>query len=254
MKKFLFAPLFTILVAVSQVSQADTVGVWAGAGMWDWDISGSIRYQSTDAANTIDMKDELGLQDDDSTTAFAIIEHPIPVIPNVKVFTTSIESTGSGTISATKVFGTGVDFSGDVNSSIELDQTDLTLYWQVWDTVVGIDLGLNFKVIDGKITITETTGLLDSVTADFSATLPMLYAGLEVKLPLTGLTVAANASYIGYDGSGITEYQAYIRYDSAFVLGVEAGIRSFTFELDDIDQSYGELEFSGVYALLYVHF
>lgn len=254
MKKFLFAPLFMFTLIYGTPAMADTIGVWAGGGIWNWDISGSVRYQSTDPTNDIDLKNELGLQDDDSTTAFAIIEHPVPVIPNIKVFTTSLESTGTGTVSGTKIFGSGVNISGTVNSSIKLDETDLTLYWQLWDTVVGVDLGLNFKVIDGQVTVTETSGALDTSTANFSATIPMLYAGLELKLPLTGLTVAANGSYIGFDGSSITDFQAYVRYDTPFVVGVEAGVRSFNIELDDIDSSYGEIKFSGIYGLLYLHF
>ena len=255
MNKRLLAPLFIFAMSCSSFSHADVLGVWVGGGMWNWDVSGSFRYQSTDFNDTIDVKNNgsnyLNWADDDSTTLFAIIEHPVPVIPNVKVFTTSLETSGVGAVNVD--FG-GSNFTGVVNSSLDMDMSDITLYWDILDNVVGLDFGINVKMVDGKIRMTETTGALDDETATFDATIPMLYAGVDVSLPLTGLMIGANAAYIGYDGSELTEYHAYIRYDSAYFIGVEAGLKSFNIELDDIDQSYGELEFSGAYAQLYLHF
>jgi outer membrane protein len=156
--------------------------------------------------------------------------------------------TGQGTID----FG-GITTTGAIYSSLEMDMSDITLYWDLLDNVVGLDIGINAKILDGKVTVVN---IADSATeiADFSATIPMLYAGVDFSFPLTGLSAGVNGAYIGYDGSEFSEYHAYVRYDSSFVLGVEAGIKGFNIELDDIDQTYGKLEFSGPYAQLYLHF
>lgn len=255
MKKYYYAPILAICLFFNHSAYADTIGLWVGGGKWDWDVSGSFRYQSTNFNDTINIENTgsnyLNWADDDSSTFYAIIEHPIPVLPNIKLFSTSLETRGTGQASVT--FGTA-SLSADVTSSLKLDMTDVTLYWQILDNVVSLDLGLNVKLIDGSITVTDVSSPTQTDTANFDAPIPMLYAGVEIALPLTGLTLGANASYVGYDGNTLNEYHAYVRYNSPFVLGLEAGVKSFTLELDDLDNSYGKLEFSGVYAQLFIHF
>lgn len=248
MKKILVTPLCALLLMLGQTSHADVLGVWAGAGMWDWDVSGNFRYQGTSADN-IDVG-SLGWKDDDSGTAFAIIEHPIPVLPNVKVFTTNIETSGTGTANAS--FG-GATLSGDVTSSIDMDMTDITLYYEVLDNIVSLDLGLTAKLVDGKVTATDVSSN-ETDTATFDGVIPMGYAGVEIALPLTGLSLGANISAISIGDSSITDTHVYARYTTDFLLGIEAGIKNVNFELDDLDSSYGELDFEGVYAQLFLHF
>lgn len=254
MKKLLLAPIFIMTLAYSSLSNADTLGVWVGGGIWDWDVSGTVRYQQTNPINDIDVESSgsnyLNWSDDDSGTFFFILEHPVPLIPNVKFFSTSMSTGGTG--QATVQYG-GTTLTGTVTSSLELDMTDVTLYYSLLDNVVGLDLGLNFKIIDGSVSIIDV-GSTTTETSNFDATIPMLYAGVDVALPLTGLSIGLNGAYIGYDGSSLTEFHAYVRYDSSYFVGVEAGIKNFNLELDDIDQSYANLEFSGTYAQLYVHF
>ncbi len=252
MKKYAYLTTLWICLLFSSTLRADTLGVWAGAGFWDWEVSGKFRYQTTNTSNDIDVKNDLQWADDDTNTAFVIIEHPIPVIPNIKVQTSSVDTSGTGVLGGIQ-FG-GTTFSTTVSSSLEFDQTDLTLYYQILDNVVGLDLGLNAKLIDGKIAITETTGLLRTETATFDATIPMLYLGVDVALPLTGLTIGVNGGWVSYDGSSVTDLHAYIRYTSDYFIGAEAGVKNMNIELDDIDDSYGELDFEGVYAVLFLHF
>jgi outer membrane protein len=253
MKKLLFVSTFLLSMTFSSVSNADVLGVWAGGGLWNWDVSGSVRYQTVD---TFDLENPgsgnyLNWKDDDSGTLFIIIDHPVPVIPNIKLFRTSLKTSGTG--QATASFG-GATLTGAVDSTFEMDMTDLTLYWDLLDNVVGLDIGLNAKNIDGKISVTDVSTPGQTDTANFSATIPMLYAGVDVSLPLTGLMLGVNGSYIEYSGDKLTETHIYIRYDSPYVLGVEAGVKSFNLTLDDLDQTYGEFKFTGTYAQLYLHF
>ena len=254
MKKLLLTPVFIMALAFSSLSHADTAGVWIGGGLWNWDVSGTVRYQQTNPSNDIDVESNgsnyLNWSDDNSGTFFFIIEHPVPLVPNVKFFSTSLSTGGTG--QATVQYG-GTTLTGTVTSSLELDMTDVTLYYSLLDNVVGLDLGLNLKIVDGSVSITDV-GTTTIETSNFKATIPMLYAGIDVALPLTGLSLGVNGAYIGYNGSALTEFHAYMRYDSDYLFGVEAGIKSFNLELDDIDQSYANLEFSGTYAQLYVHF
>ena len=63
-----------------------------------------------------------------------------------------------------------------------------------------------------------------------------------------------SANLISYDGSSISDYTGYVRYTSDYVVGVEVGIRKQTYELDDLDDTYGTIEFGGPYAALFLYF
>jgi outer membrane protein len=235
-------------------ASADVAGVRIGGGSWDWEVSGQLRYQSTDVNDTFDFKSDLGLKDDKQSFGYLVIEHPVPVLPNIRLSKTDLSTTGSGSISVSKTYG-GVTYTAAETLSTELvlDQTDLALYYELLDNdLVGFDLGLNLKNISGKASV---TGSVSGTASDsFDVTVPMLYAGLEVGLPLTGLSIGADGSYIGYDGNSLTDVTAYIRYTSDYFFGVEAGVRTISLELDDVDSTYGKLDFDGPYVSLFLQF
>ena len=60
---------------------ADFVGLKIGAAGWAPEISGSIN-SGTDPS--IDLANDLGLDDPSETSVQLILEHPIPILPNIK--------------------------------------------------------------------------------------------------------------------------------------------------------------------------
>jgi outer membrane protein len=232
---------------------ADALGVWIGANYWDFDISGTARYKSKNSADNIDVNDDLGYDDDSVGSFYAIFEHPAPLIPNIKVVSTNLDDDANGTLSREFTWG-DVDFEvdEDVQSDVQLDQIDVALYWRILDNVANLDIGINAKYIDMDGTITGATSGSDS--ASVSGLVPMLYAGVGIDLPLTGLGISADGAYIGYDGSTFYDFTARATYDSPWFLGVEAGYRVLKLDLDDFDDSYADLKFDGPYLGAYVHF
>jgi len=236
------------LLMLPLVASADTLGVKLGAASWKYDVTGDLRYKSKSSADDIDVGKDLGYDNDTLTFAYLIFEHPVPVLPNVKLTYTNIDTDGRGTLSRNFSYG-GFNFtaSDSVKSDIQLKQTDITLYYSPLDNWVNLDVGLNAKYIDSKANITSTT-------ADVSTWVPMLYAGVGFDLPLTGLGVSADGSYIGYSGSNFYDFSVRLSYDTPWFLGVDVGYRKVNLSLDDISNSYADISFDGYYGGLYLHF
>lgn len=246
--------VFPLLLACGAAS-ADTLGVRVGAAYWGYDIEGFARYKSKDPADNIDVQDDLGYSDDSQLFGYILLEHPIPLLPNVKISKTSIDSSARGVLSATFNYG-NVTFtaSDNVASDIKLDQVDVTLYYQILDNVVNVDLGLNAKYIDSEAAIRSLTTPTLNEKADVSGWVPMVYAGVGVDLPFSGLGVSADGSYVGYSGSKFYDYALRATYTTPWVVGLDVGYRKLKLDLDDFDNSYANIEFSGPYAGLYASF
>ncbi len=251
MRRFLI-PLVS-LTAFASTAGADVVGSWAGANYWHYDISGTARYKTGNSANDIDVDDDLGYNDASSGVFYAALEHPLPVLPNVRLVYTNIDENANGRLSKSVVYGGTTYLANEaVGSLIQLKQTDITLYYSVLDNVVNLDLGLTAKYIDSKVRITgETSG---TEQADISAWVPMVYAGIGVDLPLTGLSLGADGSFVGYSGSRFYDFTLRASYETPWRLGFDVGYRRLGLDLDDIDNSFANIKFSGPYAGAYLHF
>lgn len=249
MKKLLLASV--VAATAIPTVQADTVlGIYAGAYSWGADYSGDIN--DTDAGETIDLEDDLGFSDESNMVFYVALEHPVPVLPNIRIQQTALDSSANGTLTRDFTFD-DVDFSigQDVATDMDFTHTDLTLYYEILDNWVNLDLGLTVRKFDGEIKI-EGGGEIAQV--DLDAALPMLYVMAQFDLPLTGLSAGLQGNAVGYSGSSLLDLNGYVQYEFAFGLGLRGGYRSFTLELDDIDDIDSDLTLSGPYAALTFHF
>jgi len=233
---------------------ADFVGFRVGGGSWNWNVSGDLRYKSAAINDTFDFKNDLGLKDDKQTFGYVVLEHPIPLLPNIRISKTNLSTSGTGSITVSKSFG-GVTYSTSdtLTTSLVLNQTDLALYYEILDNdIVGFDLGLNLKKISGSADVTGSVS--GKTSAPIDVTVPMLYAGLQIGLPLTGLSIGADGSFISYSGNSMTDVTAYLRYTSDYFIGLEAGVRKINLTLDNIKDTSGKLDFNGPYISLFMQF
>ena len=237
------------LLLIPSIASADLVIV--NGNSWDYEVSGKIRDSAT-VGFEVDLKTDLFLQDKKQTFVLAYIEHPIPVLPNIRIGSTSLSTTGSGDAIKTFTYNNQTfNINTPITSSLNLDHTEIALYWNVLDNVVGFDLGLNVKSFDGAVKL-DTTGV--SVNEVFDETVPMLYAGLQIELPY-GLQIAGDMSYIAYDGSSFTDTLVRLRYTSDYIIGAEIGYRSFVIDYEDTTANeYVDIDFSGPYVGLHLAF
>lgn len=234
-----------VLAGAPLAAQADVIGFTAGAGIWQQSPSGWIQEGSSDR---VDLEDELGLDDETGGFVWAAFEHFIPLVPNIKLQYTALNLSGEGTTSFTIPGGTTL--TGNISSTLDLDQMDVIFYYELLDNWVNLDVGINVKVIDGAIEATDGTNTWDT---SFTAPLPMLYGNAVFKLPFSGWQIGLEGSYAGYSGNSLSDFKAHLGYEYG-VVGVELGLRRLQLDLDDIDDISSEIKVSGPYAALFVDF
>ena len=228
---------------------ADTVGFRIGGGAWDHEASGTFRDTGT---VNIDLKNDLGFSSNKEGYGYIVLEHPIPVLPNVRFASTKMGHTGTGTVTVTF---DGQTFTNEpVSSILTFDSTDITLYYEILDNVVGFDLGLTARSVEGRVNITSTTTPSLTGDAPFDETIPMIYFSLGVELPLTGLSFEVGGNIIAFDGNEYSDYMLKVSYETEFLLGIEAGIRQQKLVLDNVDTLFADMTFDGVFLGLFLHF
>lgn len=246
MKKLLLGALVALLPVTGFT--ATVFGFEAGAGNWTHAPSGSLTASVSGIGTEADLKDDLNLSKDTETYSFFALEHPVPLIPNIKFVKTNLTSAGTGNVTREFKFnGKTYSEGATVTTKLVLDQTDTILYYELLDNdIFSLDLGLTAKMIDGKATI---TGADD---AAFSGTIPMLYAAVEIGLPV-GLSLNADISTISAAGNEFTDFSAKLRYLSDFNLGVEAGVRTQKLVVD-VDDVKTDINFSGTFIGVFFKF
>ncbi|WP_457596104.1 TIGR04219 family outer membrane beta-barrel protein [Hydrogenimonas sp.] len=239
-----------LLLAGGVSAQADALGGEIAIGGWNHDPSGWIKYPNyLGDENKLDADSDLNLDTETDLYLRAKLEHPIPIVPNVRVSYVRTASSGDGTISKNFTFG-DITFGANekVHTEAQLDQYDGTLYYEVVDMEkVDLDVGLTVRYIDGYVEVTSrTTGLSDR--ADISQAVPMLYANARLPIPLLeGLSVGAEGNWISYDGSTLYDIQGDLRYTFLGGLGAEAGYRWQKIKLDDVDDTDADIDLKGFY-------
>ena len=251
MKKLLLSSAVSLCaLGMSSNTLADTLGLTVGAFAWQQDFSGDI--QSGDTGDVISIDKTLGYDDDETNGFFyAALEHPIPFIPNVMLARTEIDASATETSSFTF---DGIDFNGTIDSSTDLSHTDLTLYYEILDNWVSLDIGLTVRTFDEGFEITGDTNLgTDKSDLEVDETIPMFYVGTKFELPLSGLYVSAGGNWVSYDDDELLDYKVALGYETDIGLGIEAGFRSFEIDYED-DDEFADTTTDGAYAGIFYHF
>ena len=245
MKKLLLST--TIALSLVTTASADFIGAEVGYAAWNSSLTGDIR----NGGASLDFEQDLGYGSSETNGfMWAYIDHPLPLLPNIKIQKTNFSDTATGNIRTATTFNGTSLAAGSATTSLTLDQIDVIPYWRILDNWVNLDLGFNVKAIDGSIEIKAN----NTARRDFTVILPMLYGKARFDLPFTGLSVEADVSYVSYSGNNVTDIKAGVVYETSFGLGATLGYRQQDMTLDDIDDTYGELNITGAYAGIFYHF
>ncbi|NQD38534.1 TIGR04219 family outer membrane beta-barrel protein [Permianibacter sp. IMCC34836] len=235
-------------------AQADTIfGVYAGAARWSQEYSGNFASETNGTATSIDVEDDLAIDDSDGNSLWIALEHPVPVLPNIRIERNELKSDGSNVLSRAITYdGDTYNASTTVVTDFDLSHNDYVLYYEVLDNWVNLDLGLDIKQFDGKIRLSGSGQSSEEV---LDAPVPMLYVAAKFDLPLTGLSFGGQASGISAAGVTVKDIRFNVAYQFAFGLGIEAGQRNMSIEIDpDEEDVSGDLEFKGNYVAATFHF
>jgi len=164
MKKTTFAVLFTVNV------QANSVGLYLGGQVWQSEASGTFGEKNT----LVDFN----LEKEQQGNYFIAFEHPLSLLPNVRIARTTLDSKGKTNLTQDFSFGDetflidadvnvdvnegefiiNADVNVDVDADFNVSYVDYTLYYQLFDNgLFSLDLGLTARDFDGGVTVTGTT-------------------------------------------------------------------------------------------------
>lgn len=238
---------------LSSAVQADTLlGLYLGADGWRTSADGSF-------ASSAQLQD-FNFSDKTQASLYLALEHPVPLLPNIRLQHNKLEASGATDLTADFSFdGTLFTAGTDVQNNVDLTSTDYVLYYEIVDNdLLSLDLGINGKHLDGSVAVVETAANGQVVRQNVSQIIPMLYSSVVIGLPLTGLDIFAQGSVISYDGSRLYDAQAGLAYalldNLAVDMRLKLGYRQVNLRLDDIDDLYTDLDFKGVFAGVEVHF
>lgn len=256
MKYIAAATLVGLGMSLTPAAYSDTIfGIYVGGGALNYDLEGDF----TDLENggsSIDFESDLGLEGESGTYVYVAIEHPVPFLPNIKLAVSDITETANTTLDSSIEFdGETFPAGSNVRTEIDLSHTDITLYYEILDNWANLDLGFTAKIFDGELTASGSFGpttYYAEESLDFTA--PLLYAKAQFDLPLTGLYVSAEGNWIGAGGINFFDLWGRVGYTFAFGLGVEAGVRKLTLELDDVEDLDADLSLNGTYLAATFHF
>ena len=250
MKKHLLSLAFTGLL-VPQMAVSDTIfGVYAGGGVWSTDVDGDFTFVGVGGNDEIDLSEDLDLEGESNTVLYVAVEHPLPFIPNIKLQRSEMTSDSTTTLTESIDFD-DVTFPVNevVNSTIDLSHTDATLYYELLDNWVSLDVGLTIRLFDGEIDISSESDPTLTDTLEIDAPIPMLYGKAQIDLPFSGFSVAAELNTLGV----VSDLTIKGAYESPYRFGVEAGYRTFSVSLDDVDDLDTSIDVDGIYMGLTLH-
>lgn len=252
MKKILTTAALAVVLPQT-ASALPLIDVYAGGYYWDQTISGDVVNGSAD------LEDDLELDAGGQNVLYAAFEHPIPVIPNVKIKQTSMSSDGVGTVDTGFEFN-GDTVTGDVNSDLDLSHTDFTLYWSLPLPIVTFDFGLTARQFDGSMEVVDTAGgAVVDASADFDFVVPMGYIKAGIDIPLTGVSLGGDINTISYGDTSIVDMDLNVTYVLPLIplldVGITAGYRTFDLTLDEADfgDLSAEMKVAGPYLGLSLH-
>lgn len=239
---------FLVTLGLSSSAQADFIGLKGDVSYWNIGGTSEINNQSSLSNQTgvgdllldpyAGINNQYDLDKKGTIQASIAFEHPIPIIPNVKLKYTKLDTETEAKFDLAK-------------TEINLDHTDLILYYEILDNVVKADVGIGATKLNGTVQQFSRNINVDEYS-------PIIYAEAGVKLPFTGLSAKAEATYTNVNDVKITDAQAEFQYDfvkTIFLdLGAKVGYRILNIELNDIDKSDMKFDFKGPYIGVNAHF
>ncbi len=239
--------IFAAIMLLSTQAQADVLGFQVGTSSWTPDYSGSFANGTTD----IDIENDLGFDDESHSAIWLKLEHPIPAIPNFKFVSNDQDASSSSSLTRDINYENQDFTSGtNVNTRIDMTNTDLTLYYELLDNWINLDIGLTLRKYDGQASIRSAS---NDAVSDIDFSVPLLYIDARIDLPFTGFFVDANLNTISAGDSEVTETMVALGYESGLGLGGRLGLRTQDLVFDESNLDV-DLEFEGVYLDVFYHF
>jgi outer membrane protein len=229
--------------------EANALEAGVGVGAYGNDPSGTAMYKG----DKFDIAKDAGLKGKTSMYAWGYVEHPIPLLPNLRVDYSPFSDKATSDVDFTfdnKTFG------ANATTELQFDRLGIIAYYELPVPLIDIDVGIGADIIDGYISV---AGGSQKASTDFSAPLPYLYGQLRFDIPSTTLGLEAALKWIGYDQSSFHDIRAKVDWvflEAGLDIGIEAGYRNTALVLKGFEGVDVELDFaiSGIYGGAFARF
>ncbi len=247
---------FIAATMLTTVANADFLRVEMGAGGWSQTPSGYITRTDNDGA--LSLNGTYTSNENKSTQMYiwALIKHPVPIIPNLRLEYVNLDDDGiiTGSVNGITVSGLGA------KATIKANQYDVVPYYNIIDNTfwITLDLGLDIRYIQSDTNVVDNLGAGATLyNGSDSAVIPLLYARGRVQIPATGLGLESDIKYITDGDSTVYDFRAKIDYTFDFFPvvqpGVEVGYRAQKYDIVD-GNNKAKLDYKGVYAGVMLRF
>jgi outer membrane protein len=203
MKKFLLVFCSIFMLYIPTMSYA--FGIEIAGGAWYQSPSGDLSFDKSTSDDDLDLEDELNYDDKWQPSGRLIIDMP-SLIPNIYLMATPLKWDETGSKNVRFKFGDEI-FEADVpfDSELKMNHLDIGLFYSLpfvktsTSDILNIDLGLNFRLLDFKVSIEQRdTGLKESES--YLLPIPMLYGGMQIQ-PLEYLAFEFECRGIGWSSN-----------------------------------------------------
>ncbi len=265
MKKLTLLGLGSILLLAGSSKAGFLIDFEISVGAIQQKPRGYVSYEAESDNDRIDVKNDANLGDKTKPWAKLKLEHPIPLIPNIKLAYMPMKFDGSGNVTRTVKWGDErYNLNAGFNLSVKLDRVDTTLYYNfpfIKTATAGkldVEFGLNVRTImfDGKLSGTTTGGASVTESASITLPIPMGHLAAEIR-PISLLSLVGELNYIGYKNNAYYDYVAGLRLNSRVRTPlkpfVEVGYRYEKLKIDE-EGVKTDLKVKGLYGLVGVRF
>lgn len=198
---------------------ATLLGFGVEADYFNPKISGNFNYTGDVTINSTLDKQESTMQ------YGAFFEHPLPLIPNVRVdYTPSIDIMGTST-----------------SEKLSIKQFDTTAYYEILDNIIDLDVGVTAKMVTGSVYDASNN-------KSFSLTLPMGYLGAALVIPGTNIRVQGMVKYISFSGNSVTDAKIKVAYNVLGGAEIQAGYRYEHVKIDDLADITADVKVQGPFV------
>ncbi|WP_054113791.1 hypothetical protein [Marinagarivorans algicola] len=264
MKKILLASL----MALPSSAFADFIGIHGEIGTWHASFKGKTaaeadKQKRDNIGLDIPSFKERGFEEDNQIVGWVAFEHPLPFIPNIRIAYLGANSEAiSEEPIVLDIFKVSTPINGvpstitfqdqsRIITEMNLDSLDGTLYWELLDNWVNLDIGFTIRKLDGSFdeTVIDDTflplgpinqlatcdaqnwprqtvpgnglipiegcvrpGFALSSSTPIDLVIPLLYSKLQLDLPFSGLFAAATLQGMSFDGSSMVDIDVEVGY------------------------------------------
>ena len=254
MKKLLLASMAAFC---APTAFADFIGVHGSISTWQSTFSGEIAGTAKLAEREafgwgVPSFDERGFEKNQQLFGHIAFEHPIPLLPNVRLGFSKIADSGTspeeintrelsrGVINDKEIFTT---LAQDVYTELNIDALDVTFYYEILDNWVNLDLGLTVRQMTGEFYESSFIEYLPASTlgnscinlgfssrslipggpslceipplgstTDIDFIVPMLFGEIRFDLPLSGFFVGGRGHAIAYSSNEVIDLEVEAGY------------------------------------------